>query len=499
MKTLTISIKNKVADFSTKSTYMSLRRLSAEQLGVAILCFVFFIAYSILSLIRFWHLGAYGFDLGINDQVVWEYSHFKAPTTTIDAIPFISKLNVHLEFIYLFISPFYLLWSSPQMLLLLQSFFVCVSGIPIYFICKRHNLHPLLCFVLASAYLSFYGVQNALWFDVHSVSFASSFIAWFLYFLDGDIILPTLVTLILAITSKENIAGITLLISIVYLFTERKGLALVVFFISLLYLFFAFFVFFPHFVTGGYRFQNTHGLLSDANPAYFFDTREKLQTIFYSVAWFGFLPLLSPLYIVPALGDLASYFILGKQLTAAQGLYMQYRITLAPLLVWSTVETISVLKKLNNKYCGLYLFICVCLSQYALHLPLSYLTKSWFWTEPASVSTISHILSAVPNNASIVAQNNIIPFISERDAIYTLWPEQKKFATNSPCGKAVCDWFHWTGNPIYLIVDTSPEWDSRHFLTDRNNFLSGLANMGKAGVIIEYKKNGTTVLYKIIQ
>ena len=95
------------------------------------ICFIFFLAYSSLSLYRHDRFDT-GFDLAINDQVVWKYSQFKTPITTIDHVPFISNLKVHVELIYALISRFYWLFSDVKTLILLQNLFVCFSALPIY-------------------------------------------------------------------------------------------------------------------------------------------------------------------------------------------------------------------------------------------------------------------------------------------------------------------------------------------------------------------------------
>src|SRR5262249_21008165 len=91
----------------------------------------------------------------------------------------------------------------------------------------------------------------------------------------------------------------------------------------------------------------------------------------------------------------------------------------------------------------------------------------------------------------------ITPHISQRDKIYTLYPEKKTFTNTSVCGEKLCDWFRWDGNPKYLFVDTSDMWDARHLLIDRPLFLKGLTNIEKAGIVARYKEIGTTILYKI--
>ncbi len=104
-----------------------------------------------------------------------------------------------------------------------------------------------------------------------------------------------------------------------------------------------------------------------------------------------------------------------------------------------------------------YLVICALVLQYILHEPLSYLTKQWFWAEPHSVKNINAVLAYLPQDASVVSQNNITPHISHRDNVFTLWPDTIGFAKNSPCGQKDCRWFHWAGNPQYLVVDTASD------------------------------------------
>lgn len=136
-------------------------------------------------------------------------------------------------------------------------------------------------------------------------------------------------------------------------------------------------------------------------------------------------------------------------------------------------------------------------AQYALHLPLSYLSKSWFWQTPPAVQSINAMIKDISPTASIAAQNNILPHVSHRDKIYSLYPEKKTFAKYSPCNKNQCNWFRWYGRPQYLLVDTSNAWDIRHLLANRPDYIDALHNLTKAGVITKQKQIGTTILYKV--
>jgi hypothetical protein len=166
---------------------------------------------------------------------------------------------------------------------------------------------------------------------------------------------------------------------------------------------------------------------------------------------------------------------------------------------WATILIIVKYKWLNKIYVAVYLVVCVLVVQYVLHLPLSYLTKQWFWSEPRAAKNIDKLITYLPNDASVVSQNNIVPHISERNNIFTLWPTTKNFVKNSPCEKLKCNWFRWSGNPQYLIVDTSSEWDARHLLENIPDFVDGLKNLEQAKIVKTYKTIGNAKLFKVMQ
>jgi uncharacterized membrane protein len=465
-----------------------------------LLCAAIFIAYTILSFVRHNHYQSYGYDLGINDQAVWLYSNFHQPLSTIDPFPGVTKLATHVELIYALISPFYWIWSDPRMLLLVQVFFICSSGIAVYLLAVKHEIRPFVSLAILFCYLTFYGVQNALWFDVHSSAFAAAFLAWFLYFTDQNRVKLSVVFFLIAITAKENIAFLTFAIGIYYMFMRRKRIDIFFICVSVFYLLFIYKIFYPYVIRQEYLYQNDAGLLSNLNPFSLIKTAEKRITIMYSFLAFGFIPFLFPLTLLPAISHFFTFFVIASDLDSAQGLFLHYRITLAPFIAWATVLTITRFPKLNIKFIAIYLLLCAATVQYTLHLPLSYLIKSWFWTESTSVKTINTMIQTyLPPDAVVVSQNNITPHISQRDQIYTLFPEKHTFRINSPCGELICDYFRWAGDPQFLIVDTSPEWDARHYLIDRENYLAALNNLEKEAVIKPYKTIGTTHLYTILK
>jgi hypothetical protein len=132
-----------------------------------------------------------------------------------------------------------------------------------------------------------------------------------------------------------------------------------------------------------------------------------------------------------------------------------------------------------------------------LHSPLTYLSKKWFWTEPSGVKNINKIISYLPSDAYVVTQTNIAAHISSRRLIVTMWGDTKNFKSDSPCGNSQCSWFKWAGDPKYLLVDTSPEWNILNLLANRPDFIAGLNNMEKTGTIKKYKQIGNAVIYLV--
>lgn len=468
------------------------------------ICFLFFVAYTTLALVKHYHFLS-GYDLAIVDQAVWKYSQFKVPITTIHSYAFTSLLADHVEIIYILLAPFYWIYNNSVTLIVLQTLFVSFSGIPVYLLARNRKLPTVLSLALLISYLSFYGVQNAIWSDVHSLAFGAAFLPWFIYFLYKNEKWRIFASLILALISKEDIGLLTFFVGLVYFVTTGKKIALITMAVSALYVFGILYIYFPYFTQDDYRYAAEGGLFSDIKISYLYDTTDKLQVYFYSLGWFGFVPLLAPFYLLPAFADIGHYFVFGHAVvTSAQGLFMHYRISLAVLLAWPVIIVFGKIlssryKKYFNVYVlSAYIFISAVIFQYLLHAPLSYLSKQWFWTKPQAVSNINYLIKDLPPNASVVSQNNITPHIAHRDNIFTLWPETRGFTKDSPCRKLVCRWFRWAGDPEFMIVDTSPDWDARHFLANREDFVAGIQSLEKSGIIRKYKQRGNAVIYMVL-
>ncbi|MDT4985470.1 MAG: hypothetical protein QOF95_2960, partial [Pseudonocardiales bacterium] len=83
------------------------------------------------------YLGS-GYDLGIFDQAVRAYAHFKAPITPLKA-PNFNILGDHFHPILALFAPAYWIWDNPGVLLIGQDLLVAVSIPVVYRFTRRRT------------------------------------------------------------------------------------------------------------------------------------------------------------------------------------------------------------------------------------------------------------------------------------------------------------------------------------------------------------------------
>lgn len=135
-----------------------------------------YVTYSIVRHLKF-ETGV--FDLGYYDQFLWLASHGKAIYSSVLEAPF--WVDHFFPSLFL-LTPLYWIWDSPLTLLSFQSFFVALGAYPIYKLSMRKTDSFAFSITLAFTYLMFYGLQNAIAFDFHTVTLGPTLLAFMFWF-----------------------------------------------------------------------------------------------------------------------------------------------------------------------------------------------------------------------------------------------------------------------------------------------------------------------------
>lgn len=451
--------------------------------------------YGALSVIRHSHFQSGGFDLGLYDQSVWQYSRFLLPYNTIKE-RFI--LGDHLALTLPLISPLYRIWSDVRILLIFQAVFIAVSAAAVYKIAENRKFSGFESLVLAFIFSLFYGIQYAVFFDFHPVVLGVGLLAWFVYFLETGRIKLSLITAILVVLTQENM-GIALAgLGIIYLFKRKYRKSALVMIIGGITVSLIASKIISLLSPVGFQYRPEISLNPLTNITGLFDSQEKRQVWFYSFAWFSFLPLLSPGALLAVTMDLAQYFVTGKEFARMWSPFMHHRAILAPFLVLGVMDVLDFLRvrKVKISFVALLLLFSALFQQYIFHNPLNKLSKKEFTRQELWMENLHRLIPAVPDKAGVAAQQNLVPHLSQRQYIYMLWPRIHTFS-GQPCGKSECWWLDFSGNPEYMVVDARQDQWLTQTLETNEHWQAAIAAMENSGFIIREKSVGDARLYRV--
>ncbi|WP_030985356.1 DUF2079 domain-containing protein [Streptomyces sp. NRRL S-1813] len=136
----------------------------------------FFVAFALLSLYRFRTLSTSSWDLGIFEQAIRGYAHFRAPIVDLKG-PGTNILGDHFSPVLVVLAPLYRLFPSSLTLLIAQSALFALSAIPVTRAAARY-LGRVPGLAIGVAYGTSWGVQKAVDFDFHEIAFALPLIAF---------------------------------------------------------------------------------------------------------------------------------------------------------------------------------------------------------------------------------------------------------------------------------------------------------------------------------
>jgi uncharacterized membrane protein len=397
-------------------------------------------------------------DLGIFDQILWNVIHGRGMQRTIE-VNFV-HWGVHTQpIIYLIALP-YLVYPHPETLLVVQSLALALSAVPLYLLARHKLRHGGLALLMAAVYLLSPALQGMNLIDFHPYALAPLFLLWAFYFLHTSRIGGFVVSIVLAIACKEDVALVVALLGLyAVVFLHRPKLGLSVFVIGLGWYALAVGVTQPYFSNGydkqGWRYEALAWPLPELIRTLFTRPGKWIPYAFApakraylaGLLWpFGFLPLLAPQVIAVAAPAVMINLLSSFSAQHEPDLY-QYNAAILPFLAIGAVQALAWLQRLpraprlrrllTGSVVGL-LFA----GSLSYHVVYGHTPIAANFHAPhcgAHCAVRSQLLRYIPPKAAVSAQTTLVPHVSQRQSIYEY-----------PQGLSVVD---------YVLLDvTSPQY-----------------------------------------
>lgn len=421
--------------------------------SVVIVLIVYGIIYSLISIVNHYNFRTYGYDLGLFNNALYDYSHFQWNEVTL-SFPhhhFKNTLGDHFSVITIFFSPLYYLFGSYS-LLLVQIASVLFGSIGIRRLILYYTQNEKLALWSLIHFLSLWGIFSALAFDYHDNVVASMLIPWFVLYFERQKVLKTALFFVLILLSKENIALWMVFISIGLLINQKERFkqvfALLLALVSAFYFIVVIKYLIP-FINGseqGYNhfaFNALGGNMAEAiktvvtRPQYVFtllfenhlpNTEGfgiKSELHYIVLLSGGFALLLKPRYLIMLLPIFAQKLFnndFGKW-----GLNYHYSIELVPII---TIALFVWLSSIHSKRVLIFARILVVVTIITTLSVLDSRVSKWYNPVNSRFYKKEHYitdynphkvraeLKKIPSNAVVSAQSMIIPHIAFRDTIY---------------------------------------------------------------------------------
>ena len=308
------------------------------------------------AILRYETFKAGAFDLGNMDQVLWNTIHgrfFQFTNQAIDWYGPPTRLAIHFEPIILPLSLLYAFHADPRILLVFQTLALGSGALPVFLLTRRYIPEwPIFAALMATAYLLSPALLGLNIFDFHPVSLATPLLLYAILALTYKHYVWFLIACVLACMCKEDIPLAVALLGILLIWKyklPRLGTALIIG--GLLWSFLAFKVIIPHFYPGvqannyWYRYEALGSSPGAAvanlvfHPWLLFTTFFTIDRFYYLVGLarsVGFLPLLAPEWLLPALPSLAVNLLSTDPLLYS-GVY-HYNAAIIPFVMLSAIH-----------------------------------------------------------------------------------------------------------------------------------------------------------------
>ena len=417
-------------------------RLTAWLARYSIFFLVVFFAmlYGAISLLKHMNFQSHGWDLGIFDQHIWQLSRFEFGFNTVRMVP--SLWGDHFHPIFFLVAPAYWVWDDARVLLVYQAVLVALGAFPVYY-AVRYALKSSFCALcLATVYLFFWGTMELIFFDFHEFAFSCPILALSFLCIQRKRWTGYLLTIPFLLMIKETMAMLVFFLGLYVILFQRRwfeGSATCV--IAAGWFYFVTRKIMPPLAAGGdYFYFKYYSHMGDnwvdvgkylvTHPwelvKQSFWPYHKAKLLLFLLAPFLFLPLIGAFAIVaiPPLYEhlLSNYFPHWEILR-------HYHALFAPILIFALLDAFPRLhrwlarrgREVNYRKFVFALCVLVLVAQFPFTLSRSTKTlfdPNFYRLDPRMERTGYDILSLIPADASVCAQDPVVPHLTHREHIY---------------------------------------------------------------------------------
>jgi uncharacterized membrane protein len=171
------------------------------------------LTFSFLTILRYYSFITRAWDFGIFTQSLWttlNANRFLYHTCELFINPSGAFFGVHFSPILFFVLPLYWALTTPETLLVLQSFILPLAAVPIYKLAKEYAGGRAVGLIFAGAYLLYPAIQFVNLYDFHVQAFLSLFLGWTAYYIMKENWPRYFLFIILSLMCEEHAAWITL-------------------------------------------------------------------------------------------------------------------------------------------------------------------------------------------------------------------------------------------------------------------------------------------------
>jgi uncharacterized membrane protein len=161
-------------------------------------------------------------DVGNFTQALWSTAHGHFLQVTEVGGQEVSRLGIHVDPIFVVLTPLWWIWPSPMLLLTVQAIAVALGAIPLFWLGRRHLPRERDAALVAIAYLLCPTVGWNVVSDFHAVAFALPLLLFAIWYLDEDRLVPFAVTAGAATLCQEQIGLMVGCLGLWYAWQRRR-------------------------------------------------------------------------------------------------------------------------------------------------------------------------------------------------------------------------------------------------------------------------------------